>query len=60
MNGVEFAALFENQIEDCKNVLLGKAKEYATDDDRLSNFKQVAAFRGISPEQALAGMIFLS
>ena len=37
--------------------LLNKAKEYATDGDRLHNFKVAADVQGISPTAALAGMM---
>ena len=39
------------------DTLLQKAKEYATDGDRLHNFKVAAAVQGITPVQALAGMM---
>lgn len=37
--------------------LVSKAKEYATDGDRLHNFKVAANVQGISPLAALAGMM---
>ena len=39
------------------NTLMNKAKEYATDGDRLHNFKVAASVQGISPTAALAGMM---
>lgn len=39
------------------DTLLAKAKEYATDGDRLHNFKVAADVQGISPTAALAGMM---
>ena len=39
------------------DTLMNKAKEYATDDDKLHNFKVAAAVQGISPTAALAGMM---
>jgi len=51
-----FDKLMQEQIERSYRVLSGKAKEYATD-DRLHNFKVAAALQGISPKQALAGMM---
>lgn len=39
------------------DTLLQKAKEYATDGDRLHNFKVAAAVQGITPAVALAGMM---
>ena len=37
--------------------LKAKAQEYATDGDRLHNFKVAAAVQGITPRQALGGMM---
>ena len=37
--------------------LIQKAQEYATDGDRLHNFKVAAEVQGISPTAALAGMM---
>ena len=37
--------------------LMNKAKEYATDGDRLHNFKVASEIQGISPTAALAGMM---
>ena len=39
------------------DTLTAKAKEYASDGDRLHNFKVAAAVQGISPVAALAGMM---
>ena len=39
------------------DTLADKAKEYATDEDRLHNFKAAAEIQGISPTAALAGMM---
>ena len=39
------------------DTLMQKAKEYATDGDRLHNFKVAADVQGISPTAALAGMM---
>ena len=43
-------------LEHCTNTLINKAKEYATE-DRLHNFKIAATLQGITPIQALAGMM---
>ena len=56
MDTERFNQLFEKQIELCRQVLCGKAKEYATE-DRLHNFKVAAQLEGITTEQALAGMM---
>ena len=39
------------------DTLTAKAKEYASDGDRLHNFKVAAAVQGIAPSAALAGMM---
>lgn len=39
------------------DTLMHKAKEYATDGDRLHNFKVAASVQGISLKAALAGMM---
>jgi hypothetical protein len=51
-----FNAIINWQIEHCKSILCSKAKEYATS-DRLHNFKIAGALQGISPVQALMGMM---
>lgn len=51
-----FNGILEAQIELCKDMLVGKAKEYATE-DRLHNFKVAAVLEGCTPRQALAGMM---
>ena len=39
------------------DTLMAKAQEYATDGDRLHNFKVAGSVQGISPVAALAGMM---
>lgn len=56
MKAEEFNEIIEIQIEKCRDVLIKKAKEYATG-DRLHNFKVAADLQGISPITALAGMM---
>lgn len=51
-----FNEIIEEQIEKCKETLIRKAQEYATE-DRLHNFKVAAALEGKTPVQALAGMM---
>jgi hypothetical protein len=38
-------------------MLVLKAKQYATANDRLSNFKEAAGLRGTNPIDALVGMV---
>lgn len=56
MNKEEFVNVFHNQVDRCNDILVVKAKEYATD-DRLHNFKVAAKMMGTTPEQALAGFM---
>ena len=46
----------EGIIAHCKDTLLKKHKEYATEDD-FHNFNVAAALQHITPEQALIGMM---
>lgn len=55
MTNAMFEAIFNEQIEQCRKVLFLKAQEYATDEDRLHNFKLAAALTQGTPEQALWG-----
>ncbi|NLZ53848.1 MAG: hypothetical protein GX892_12035 [Thermoanaerobacteraceae bacterium] len=56
MTTEKFNNIINWQIEHCKSILCSKAKEYATA-DRLHNFKIAGALQGISPVQALMGMM---
>lgn len=57
MNGQTFEMIFNQQVDTCRKMLVGKADEYATDDDRLHNFQVAAALQGTTPQQALAGFM---
>ena len=57
MNSEWFEKVIKQQIKTCEDVLIGKAKEYATDDDRLHNFKNAAGMMSCDPKNALAGMM---
>lgn len=57
MNSEWFEKVIKVQIKTCEDVLIGKAKEYATDDDRLHNFKNAAGMMSCDPKEALAGMM---
>ena len=52
----EFIKILEARITKTTDVLANKAKEYATDEDRLHNFKRAAAMLDTTPEKALVGM----
>ena len=56
MTAEKFNDIINWQIEHCRAILCNKAKEYATA-DRLHNFKVAGALQGISPVQALMGMM---
>lgn len=53
--------VFNQHLKHMQNVsvdtLTAKASEYATDGDRLHNFKVAASVQGISPTEALGGMM---
>lgn len=57
MNTKDFETVIEEQIEKCEEVLIGKAEEYARNEDRLHNFKNAAGMMGCDPKEALAGMM---
>ena len=56
MTTEKFNDIINRQIEHCRAILCNKAEEYATA-DRLHNFKVAGALQGISPAQALMGMM---
>lgn len=53
MDNRQFELVFENTVQKCRDVLVEKAKEYASDHDRMHNFKKAAHFNGRTPEQEL-------
>ena len=57
MNHRDFSNLWEETVIKSKNILVAKGAEYASDTDRLYNFKQAASLMGITPRQALGGMM---
>jgi hypothetical protein len=57
MDDNTFQVVIRNSFYRSTFILGRKAKEYAPGQDRLSNFKKAAALQGISPEQALFGMM---
>lgn len=56
MKTEDFESIVEGQIQTCRDVLIVKAKEYATQ-DRLHNFKVAAELQGVTLREALAGMM---
>lgn len=57
MNADRFNAVLEDVIDKVTNVLGSKAHEYADDRDRLHNFKASAALQGVTPREALIGLM---
>ena len=57
MQHEQFQQVLNQQVEQSKSVLAGKAEEYASDVDRLSNFKRAAHLKGITQSQAVTGMM---
>lgn len=58
MNIQDTNKIIETQIDYCKNLLQHKGVEYAKDStDRLIAFKTAAKLQGISPKEALCGMM---
>jgi len=56
MNNEQFNKLVKERFGQCEAILCKKADEYASDTDRLHNFKVAARVNQCSPEQALWGM----
>lgn len=56
MKHEDFVKILNRRIAKCVNILSGKAKEYASEEDRLHNFKRAAAMLDTTPEKALIGM----
>lgn len=53
----DFETVFEEQIQRSRDILLKKAKEYATDEDRYHNFNAAAVLQNCTPRQALGGFM---
>lgn len=57
MTGEDFAALLDRRIEHIRSTLIRKASEYASNTDRLHNFKAAAAMLRTTPASALIGFL---
>jgi hypothetical protein len=57
LNAEEFEAVYDQMSTMSRWTLVEKAKEYASDGDRLHNFKIAAALTQSSEEQALWGFL---
>ena len=56
MNQGQFDTIVDNRLKNSKLVLIDKAIQYASNEDRLHNFHVAARIDNITPEQALWGM----
>jgi len=57
MKSDTFNAVVDAQIDRSRELLTKKSTAYNTDNDRLAAFKTAAVTQGITPKQALAGMM---
>ena len=57
MNNTEFTDVMEKQFQRSEKILAGKAAEYATDTDRLHNFKVVSELQNIPMRLAVANLM---
>jgi len=55
MTKLEFDKIVRRRLGLVERTLIARAKEYATDADRLHNFKEAALLEGCSPADALRG-----
>lgn len=56
MNNKEFEEIFDSTVSTARALLVEKAKEYASNVDRMHNFKAAAGALNVTPELALRGM----
>lgn len=57
MNEADFNDVVIRRVERIKTILGRKAAEYASEGDRLHNFKSAGLLLGTTPEQALLGFL---
>lgn len=57
MEAKVFDELVAKRIGKCVDILCQKAEGYAAPEDRLHNFKVAAALQGITPREAIRGMM---
>jgi threonine dehydratase len=57
MESAVFNAVVDTQLDKSRALLTEKSTAYNTDGDRLAAFKVAATTQGITPKQALAGMM---
>jgi len=56
MDAKQFDYIVSSRFNKCKNALVSKSHEYASENDQLHNFKKAADIQGITPVEALRGM----
>lgn len=56
MTPTDFEEILQDRLDSIREILGNKAKEYATDGDRLHNFKVAAGIDGETQAEALWGM----
>lgn len=57
MKNDQFNNIVTAQLTQVEKTLIKKGAEYATDSDRLHNFKQAAGLQKLTPRDALGGMM---
>lgn len=57
MHNDQFQEVLNTQIQQTVDTLAGKSKEYASDDDRLANFKRSAHLNHTTQPKAVTGMM---
>ena len=57
MDRQDFNKVIDDQLQRCRDILVKKGDEYATDADRLHNFRVASEITGQTMEQALGGMM---
>ena len=57
MHNDQFQEVLDTQIQQTTSTLAGKAEEYASDNDRLSNFKRSAHLNHTTQPKAVMGMM---
>lgn len=57
MNNEDFTRNIQGRFAQSEETLLKKAKEYASDEDRLHNFQVAAKLQGMTAREALGGMM---
>lgn len=53
MNKEEFEKIFDARVKKVRDLLINKASHYATDVDRMHNFKRAAQVMSTTPTKAL-------